>query len=153
MPQVNYKEVIALLNKGYTLANLAGLTDEQMEALYALGYQYYQVGNYKDAKNIFTALCLYDCHEPKYFMGLGGCLQGLGEYKNAADTYSVACTITGLIDPEPMYFAAICLLKNNDKDNAMVALQSIALMGRKDNKNDELFKKKAQDLLSVLKSK
>ncbi len=151
MIDVNFKEVIALLNKGYSLADIAGLTSEHLEALYALAYQYYQVGSYTEAKNIFSALCLYDCHEIKFFMGLGASLQALGEYQKAADTYSVACTLSGLVDTKSMYFAAICLLKINKKDEAIAALEAIAHMGQEHNAQDEQYKLKALNLLSVIK--
>ena len=57
----------------------------------------------------------YDYNEIKYFMGLGGCEQALGNYKKAADIYSLASVVSGLVDPEPMYYAAVCLLKAGEK--------------------------------------
>lgn len=144
------KEAVALLAKGYNLADLSGLSEEHMEALYALAYQYYEADNFQDAKNIFTSLCLYDTNNEKYYMGLAATLHSLGEYKNAADMYSVACVLSGLLNPEPMYFASICLLKNNQKEDAIVALESIDIMGREGNKLDISFKEKAKNLLSIL---
>lgn len=145
-------EALALLNKGYTIADLKGVTPEQMEALYALGYQYYNSDDYENAGNIFKALCLFDPSDERYAMGYAACLQELKEYRRAADMYSLCCVLSGLKDPKPMYYAALCLLKAGERDNAVVALQSLEVMGRegKDAAQDQAFKEKGAQLLKVL---
>lgn len=143
-------EVARLLSKGNTLAQLASITDEQMDALYALAYQYYNAKNYSDALKIFKVLSIYDSSNEKYYMGVASCEHGLKNYEKAADMYSLACALGGLIDPKPMFFAAICLLKVNQKDRATVALESTKIMGRENNSEDADFKKKAEELLKIL---
>lgn len=150
--EVSALEALSLLGKGYSLADLAGVRPEQMEALYALAYQYYNAGNFEDAANIFKGLCLYDAADERFFMGLAACQQSLKQYRAAADTYSVCCVLSGLKDPKPMYYAALCLLKDGRKDDAVVALQSLAIMGREGGaaQEDELFLQKGRDLLKIL---
>ena len=46
---------------------------------------------------------------------------------------------------------AICLLKINKKDEAIAALEAIAHMGQEHNAQDEQYKLKALNLLSVIK--
>ena len=133
------------------VALLAGITDEQLESLYALAYQNYAVKSYLDAKNIFRALCLYDHTQQRFYMGLAASQQGLGEYADAAQSYSFACFISGLKDPKPMYYAAICLLKSGKKDDAIAALESIEIMGRDENSEDRKFKQQALSLKNILK--
>lgn len=150
--QVSAVEMLSLLSEGYTLSDLAGLQPEQMENLYALAYQYYNADNYEDARNIFRALCLYDPSEEKYFMGLAASEQGLGNYQQASDLYATAAVLSGLKDPQPMYYAAVCLLKAGKKDEAILALRSLELMGRegKHAKQDESFLRKGRTLLQAL---
>ena len=149
--EITLLEAATLLCKGRSLADLSNIDNEHMEALYALGYQHYNAQNYTDALNIFKALCVYDSTQSKYFMGMGATLQELSQYKLAAETYAMACAVDGLIDPEPMYFAAVCLLKCNEKENAIAALESTSIMGRNDNKKDSVFKEKCKNLLVAIK--
>ncbi|MBU3826310.1 MAG: hypothetical protein IAA31_02300 [Candidatus Anaerobiospirillum merdipullorum] len=51
-----------------------------------------------------------------------------------------------------MYFAAICLLKQGKRDEAISALESIELMGREGEPNDQVYKNKAAELLKVIKA-
>lgn len=148
--QVPLVDVALLLSKGNTLANLANVSDEQMESLYALAYQYYNAQNYADALKIFKILAIYDSADERFFMGIASCEQGLGNYESAADFYSLACALGGLIDPKPMYYCAICLLKVNQKDRAKVALESTTIMGREGNKSDAEFKEKSTELLKII---
>ena len=151
--QLTKTEMMALFGQGCSVADLAGIDKKHLEALYTLGYQLYQAQNFNDAASIFRALCLYDYSTTKYFMGLGGCEQALGHFKKASDIYSLASVISGLTDPEPMYYAAICLLKAGEKDNAITALESLSIMGDSANEKDMLFKNKGADLLKLISSK
>ncbi|MBO8416307.1 MAG: SycD/LcrH family type III secretion system chaperone [Proteobacteria bacterium] len=152
--EVSVLEALSLLGEGYSLADLAGVKPEQMEALYALAYQYYNAENFEDAANIFKALCLYDPSDERFFMGLAACQQSLKQYKIAADTYSVCSVLSGLKDPKPMYFAALCLLKDGRRDEAVVALKSLEIMGRDGEFADEdhNYMNKGAQLLQVLES-
>ncbi|MGN0915849.1 MAG: SycD/LcrH family type III secretion system chaperone [Succinivibrio sp.] len=145
------EEFVSLLKSGGAIADAAGITDEQLESLYALAYQNYSVKSYNDAKNIFRALCLYDHSQQRFYMGLAASQQGLGEFAEAAQSYSFACLISGLKDPKPMYYAAICLLKSGKKNDAITALESIEIMGREGNAEDRKFKQQALSLKNILK--
>lgn len=143
-------DILKAFEEGYTLADVANITADQMEALYALAYQNYGSGNFEQAKNIFKLLCMYDATCFKYYMGLAASQQSLGDYENAAQVYAAACVMTGLLDPQPMYFAAICLLKCNKKEDAIHTLEGIAALGREGNVEDQKFKLKAANLCKVL---
>ncbi len=152
--EVSMLEALTLLNKGYSIADLAGVTPDQMDVLYALAYKYYNAESYTEARNIFKALCLYDSTEQKYFMGLAASEQGLHNYDKAAQFYSVCCVLSGLKDPKPMYYAALCLLRAGKKDDAMAALESMSIMGRAGDKaaEDDKFKEKGSKLLETLRA-
>lgn len=146
------KHFVEFIGKGYTIADLMQISPDRMEALYSLAYQNYVTKNYEDALKVFKVLVLYDQSEQKYTMGLAATEQDMGDYVKAANTYSLACLQTGLKDPEPMYFAAICLLKAGQKEDAIVALKSLETMGREGNANDEKFKLKGLNLLKVMEN-
>ncbi len=139
-------------DSGYTLADLMNIPEENMEALYSLAYQNFTAKNYKDAIAVFKVLVLYDQTEKKYTMGLAASYQQSGEFQQAADAYSMACVQSGLKDPEPMYFASVCLLKLGKKDEAVASLESMEFMGREDHPEDEKFKAKGLNLLNVIKN-
>ncbi len=149
--QIPLIEAATLLARGYSLSELKGVDKEHLDALYALAYQHYNADSYQDAANIFKVLCLCDPANEDYAMGLASCEQGLKHYDRAAELYALACTISGLTDPKPMYFAAICLLKQSKREDALAALESIEVMGRENSAEDQVFKNKASELLKVLK--
>lgn len=144
-------DVLAMFSQGYTLADFAGLKSEHLEALYALGYQLYNAQNYEDALKVFEALRLYDHTQTRFHMGAGACLQALERYQQAVEVYSVAALSTGLADPAPIYYGAVCLLKSGKKEEAMGALESLVIMGRKGNAKDDKIKQKGANLLALLK--
>ncbi len=153
--EVSMLEVLGLLKEGYTFADMQGVEPQQLEALYALGYQYYNAQNYEDAAKVFQGLCLYEPTEERFFMGLAACEQSLKHYERAADIYSVCCVLSGLTDPKPMYYAALCLLKANRQADAVTALQSLEIMGRdgKFKQQDDEFLTKGRELLALLQPK
>ena len=63
--EVSMLEVLGLLKEGYTFADMQGVEPQQLEALYALGYQYYNAQNYEDAARVFQGLCLYEPTEER----------------------------------------------------------------------------------------
>lgn len=146
------KKYASLIESGYTIADLMGITEDQMEALYSVAYQNFVTKNYEDAAKVFKVLVLYDQTEQKYTMGLAATLQELGQYEKAADIYATACVQSGLKDPEPMYFSGICLLKAGKRSEAIAAFQSLDSMGRDGNTNDERFKTKGKNLLKVIET-
>lgn len=144
-------ETLAMMGQGYTLAEIKGVKPEQMEALYAIALNHYNAENYEDALPLFQMLSIYAATEPKYLMGLASCQQELGKYEMAAETFANAALMTSLTDPQPMYFAAINLLKQQRKDDAITTLETIAVMGRSDHPEDEVYRTKAVNLLKLLK--
>ena len=78
------------LEKGATLADVFNISKEAMESAYAYAYNLYKAGNYKDAESMFRGLCLYDGDDPRFWMGLAGCLQAREAYQLAIDTYGMA---------------------------------------------------------------
>lgn len=99
-----------------------GLSDVDIERLYAEAYHHFNSGKYKDALIIFNALVALNLTEPKYLFGIAACEQMLGNFKVAADTYMG----TAMLDPEnpiPFFHASDCWMQINDLHAALVCLR------------------------------
>ncbi|HIU18189.1 MAG TPA: SycD/LcrH family type III secretion system chaperone [Candidatus Avidesulfovibrio excrementigallinarum] len=119
-----FNTIQSALEKGATLADVFNISKEAMESAYAYAYNLYKVGNYKDAESMFRGLCLYDGNDPRFWMGLAGCLQAREAYQLAIDTYGMAGVAGGLKDPAPFYYGGLCYLKLGDGENAANAFRA-----------------------------
>ena len=113
-----------MFTENYTIKDLQGLTDEQIESVYSLGYNFYRAGNYKDAAKIFHYLCLEDHLEKKYWIALGAAEQMEKNYSGAVKAYAYA-SMLDLKDPRPQLHAAECYIALKDKENAISALTAV----------------------------
>ena len=78
------------MNGLLTLQELEGITDEEMETIYALGYNFFTYGKYDAAKDIFTGLTAYAPYTGHYWRALGAVNQQLRDYGEAINAYDMA---------------------------------------------------------------
>nr|NGY95994.1 hypothetical protein [Neochlamydia sp. AcF84] len=107
---------------GHMPKDLLNLSDQQVEGLYAQGYNFYQTGRYKDAVQVFRLLIMLNANEAKYILGLASCFHMMKEYKNAVDTYTICC----VLDPEnpiPYYHMSDCFVAMKDPYSTIIALE------------------------------
>ncbi len=149
--QAELVEALRNVKQNESVGDLLGLTPDKLESLYALGYGLYNGGKYEDALKVFRALCLYDSTDVRFWLGMGGCAEGLKMYTEASQAYAMGATVTGLKDPEPMYYLGLCCLKVNNKSGAKEAFEYLDLMGRDGNVRDLDFKERGRAILKVLK--
>ena len=121
--------ILSALAEGATIGDVCNISNDQIEALYTLAYNLYTSGNFADAGTVFQALCLYKQNDQRFWMGLGGCRQALGEYQGAIDAYSMAGAVALLNEPEPFLFGAQCYIRMGDKENALGALRGLMTLG------------------------
>lgn len=76
--------------------DVLGFSTDMMEHIYAYGYRLYNLGNYKQASQIFTTLTIYDAYEPRYALALGAAYHRLKNYRDASENYLRA----GFMNPE-----------------------------------------------------
>lgn len=114
------------LKNGKTFREARGLTRENMEALYTLGYNAYNSGQYEQAHRAFQFLCVFDHIERKYWLALGACRQLLKRHAEAVDAYAIA-SLLDIQDPVPPLRAAECHLALGRRDQAIVALEAVLL--------------------------
>jgi hypothetical protein len=85
VPDVN--EIIAILTGG---GEFSDITKKQLETLHDFGCRLVALGSYSDAIAVFLRLCLNDCSDYRFWMGLGDCLRGAGNPEKAIDAYGMA---------------------------------------------------------------
>ena len=110
------------LASGATPGDVRGLAAEDIEAVYAVGFNLYQARQYERAEPLFAWACLYGMAEPRYWMALGNCRQALKKYKEAIETYGF-CFVLDAESPWPALHCAVCHLAMADRDMAKSAVE------------------------------
>ncbi|MGE8059040.1 type III secretion system translocator chaperone SicA [Pseudomonas sp. NPDC089547] len=103
------EQVMQAVLDGASLKDLRGVTDEQMDSLYAFAYEFYEQGRLDDAEKFFHFLCIYDFYNAQYWMGLAAVHQLKQNYQKAVDLYAVAFA-QGKHDYRPMLYTGQCQL-------------------------------------------
>ena len=107
-----------------TLKELKGVTNDELEAVYSLGFSYYNTGKFEDAQKLFEFLVLFDHLSSKYWFALGAVQQARKDYEKAVASYGYS-SFLDLENPKPQYHAAECLLAMGDKGNAASAIMAL----------------------------
>jgi len=110
-----------VMEQGGTLKDVRGLTADDVETIYAIGFNLYNQAKYDQAEPMFQFACLYAHTEPRYWMALGNCRQMAKQYQPAIDAYGFAYVLDQE-DPSPVVQSAICFLALEQKDLAGKAL-------------------------------
>ncbi|MEM9282497.1 MAG: SycD/LcrH family type III secretion system chaperone [Verrucomicrobiota bacterium] len=100
--------LVDLMMQKTTLQIEKGISDEEMEVVYAHAHGLFQAGKYDEAEEVFKFLGLHDPIEPKYFLALGGCYEERKQFEQAAKYYMQSFLLNSE-DPQGGVRAAICL--------------------------------------------
>ncbi|MFK4531968.1 type III secretion system low calcium response chaperone LcrH/SycD [Bradyrhizobium ottawaense] len=133
-----------------TLADVVGVTDEELEALYMLGYRYYCYGKYERALSFFRFLCLHRHTDVRSWLGLAAASQMLGETEGAVQAYRLAALLNNE-DPQIPLRAAECFVKLGRPESAIVALGDVLTLSA-GNPALDTFAWRARRILDRLKS-
>ncbi|MDR2388138.1 MAG: SycD/LcrH family type III secretion system chaperone [Deltaproteobacteria bacterium] len=154
--KLNEEEVRAIcqaIQEGLTPAQAAGTDPKQLEALYSLGHGFFTSGQYQEAQTIFQALCLYDYRDERFWMGLGASLQAQNRLAVASEVYGMAALTSSLGNPVPLYYAALCQLKDGDLESAEATLSSIKFIGSPEDPQHAAIYAKADNLLEIVRER
>jgi len=110
-----------LVQNGATIAELRGITPEQLEAVYSVGFNFYKTGRYDEAEKVFRPLMLLDFYNAKYAFAFASSLQAQRKFEQATRAYAMV-TILDAEDPRPLYHTAECMLALGDQEQALAAL-------------------------------
>ena len=110
------------LLKSDTLQIAFNISDHAMEEIYAEAYGFYQSECYQAASNGFRFLIILNPYRPRYWLGLGACLQLLKRYEKALQTYAIV-TLLDSKNPAPHLYASEVYKLMGDEQEATIALQ------------------------------
>lgn len=115
----------ALLENGVlTLAEIRGVSHDQLEAVYRVGFGLYNAGKYDDAEKLFRFLCVFQHTDPKYWVAMGAVRAARKNYAEAVKAYATASMFDCNL-PKPHYYAAQCFLAMGDYDSAESGVVSL----------------------------
>lgn len=135
-----------------TVREMKGITDAEMEAIYSMGFSFYNTGRYDDAEKVFRFLVLFDHLNAKYWTSLGAVQQVKKLYGDAITSYGYA-SFLDLDNPKPQYHAAECFLALGDKENALSALTALEEFCPKETALGREYLTKAADLTALIERK
>ena len=128
-----------------TLGELKGISHQELEAVYSLGFTHYRTGRYEDAAKLFQFLVLFDHLNPKYWLALGAVQQVAKDYQGAISSYGYA-SFLDLENPKPQLHAAECFLALGDRQNAASALMALEQYCPTDTETGREYRAKAAAL-------
>lgn len=128
---------LAYLANGGVIKESLGLTKNQMNTIYKVGYGHYYSSRYQDALIIFRYLSLLDhrCHA--YLLGLGSTLKSMQKYEQALSVLSCA-EQADKNDPRATVCKAACFIELKDAQSAAILLSEAEKKAGKDRKWSEL---------------
>ncbi|WP_353642780.1 SycD/LcrH family type III secretion system chaperone [Mesorhizobium sp. WSM2239] len=106
------------------LAAVVGITDDELEAVYALGHRFYSSGRYSEALIFFRFLCMHRYTDPRFWFGFAAASQMSGDSANAVRAYGLAALLNEE-DPQIPLRAAKCLIELDQRAAAVSALESV----------------------------
>ena len=134
---------------GATLKEVKGISNEELESVYSLGFSYYRTGKFENAQKLFEFLVLFDHLNAKYWTGMGAVYQMQKRYGEAVTAYGYA-SFLDLHNPKPQYFAAECFAAMGDKVNALSALAALETYCPKETDLGREYLEKAAELKAIL---
>ncbi len=143
--------IIEAMLQGYTWKQFTNVTEEQVEALYALAYRSFNLRQYDKAERVFQLLSSLDHYDARHLIGIGACRQKCKNYERAIDAYSAA----GLIDmknPVPALRAAECHLALGDREKAELGAKA-ALHWAGDDPAHTKWKERAELIMKGLENR
>jgi type III secretion system low calcium response chaperone LcrH/SycD len=111
-----------IMNGESSLQAELGLTDTQLEAVYAIGFNYYRNRKNEEARRIFSFLTMINPLEYKFHFGLAAACQ-VQKFFDMAALHYLHSSIIDPSRPEPCYHLAECLVSLDDSEGAIENLQ------------------------------
>jgi len=135
--------------EGATIKELRGISNNELEAVYSLAFNYYRTGKFDEAEKLFNFLALFDHLNQKYWMGVGAVRQVKKDFSGAVQAYGYA-SFLDLSNPKPQLHAAECFLAMGDKRNAASSLEALDHYCPKDTDLGREYRAKAAELRKVV---
>jgi type III secretion system low calcium response chaperone LcrH/SycD len=150
-PQLDLTQGLALveyLSAGNTLAESMGQSVESLEALYAIGFTWYNQAKYDEAKRVFAHLMTANHVDRRFSNGFAACLHMQRDHAEAIRFYTIA-SILDLTDPEPPMHIAECHLALGDRTQARNSI-NYGLTQARAHKEHQRFVARLESMLGFL---
>ena len=117
------EELISFLieNEVISKSSLAVTTDH-LKKIYGKAKRFYDNGNYREARNLFSFLYILDQENSYFLYGLASCHMLLNDIDAAIRTFMQYAKFASE-DPNPFFYIANCYEKKNDLASTLIALQ------------------------------
>ena len=149
MTQAQIEEAAKKFMNGSTIKELKGISNNELEAVYSLAFNYYRSGKFDEAEKLFNFLALFDHLNPKFWMGVGAVRQVKKDFSGAVQAYGYA-SFLDLSNPRPQLHAAECFLAMGDKRNAASSLEALDQYCPNDTDLGREYRAKAAELRKVV---
>lgn len=136
------------LGQGATVGDLKGVTQEQLEGMYAVAYQLHACKDYEKAEPVFAVLCLLDHMDKRFWLGLADTKMQLGKYEPALEAFGMAAMMD-FNNPVPSFQAGMCFLAVKNKKEAANAFRHAVLVAE-DSPDHPEYKAKGLAMLELL---
>lgn len=115
-----------LIQSGILSKEGLGYQEKDIQKIYTKAKHYYDSGIYKEARGLFSFLCLIDKTTPAYLYGLAATAMMMNDLDVAIEAY---LNYAGVVksDPNPYYYASLCYEKKKDTLSALICLQTVVL--------------------------
>lgn len=140
--------VVGIIKGDVTLRDVQGLTDDQLEAVYATAFNHFKVGRAEKAEQLMSFLCLFEPRTAKYWTGLGAVRMSRKNYDGAIYAYGMAAH-TDINAPRPPFRIAEAFMAQGNKNGAREALE-LAIENAGDDEKFGDIRERAQALLALL---
>ena len=149
MTQAQIEEAAKKFMNGSTIKELKGISNNELEAVYSLAFNYYRTGKFDEAEKLFNFLALFDHLNQKFWMGVGAVRQVKKDFPGAVQAYGYA-SFLDLANPKPQLHAAECFLAMGDKRNAASSLEALDQYCPKDTDLGREYRAKAAELRKIV---
>jgi type III secretion system low calcium response chaperone LcrH/SycD len=142
--------IVNMFEKNLTPKEIAGMSPDQFEMLYDMGYKLFKGGKFKQALGIFSTLRSLDVDSFRYNFATGACHQYLQQYDHAILDYFL-CTAINPLDPMPHFHMYDCFLRKGDIFPALQSIVSVIVITKNRPEYIELKEKALLEYRSLKK--
>ena len=144
------KKILEGIVAGKPVYESCGITPDGVEAVYSLGYTYYQVGRLEEAESLFQFTTIMDGLDPKYGYAFASTLQAERKFEAADKVY---CALAPIDISNPAIYNGIaeCRIALGDKKGAQEALEALVEAVKPDTPERKAAVEKAERMIEGLK--
>ena len=131
------------------IATIAGISDDELEAVYTVAHGFYTNSQYRDALDVFRFLCMHRHMDARFWFGLGAAAQMEKQHSIAVQAYRT-CLMLNLEDAQPPLRAAECYSALGEREEMRLSLEAALEVAAQFPANNAAHAARAQLILDKL---